>query len=227
MHYIIDGHNLIGKMPDISLADANDEMRLVMRLKSWVAESKQREVTLFFDGGVPGGHVNRLSSRHLKVIFAPSGQTADSLIMRHLKTLKNPGGYTLVTSDREIIRAAQALRLRFLQSEVFIERMGFVFAEPKKEKEPQKDTAVPPEKPTDPKINEAEIQEWLDLFGPVPQRPKTRPQPPPAPPAPAQPDVPKKPTRLRVVKDDEADHLEADEVEAWLKLFRSGGNKSA
>ncbi|MCB8983139.1 MAG: NYN domain-containing protein [Ardenticatenaceae bacterium] len=223
MHYIIDGHNLIGKMPDISLKDPNDEVRLVLRLKSWVAESKQRQVTLFFDGGVPGGTVNRLSSRNLKVIFAPSGQTADSLIIRHLKKLKNPGGYTLVTSDREIIRVAQAQRIRFLQSEQFIERMGFVFAEPKTEKEGEKETAVPPAKPTDPKISEAEIQEWLDLFGPVPERPKTRPKapPPPAPTTPSEP--PKKPARLRVVKDDEQDQLEADEVEAWLKLFRSRG----
>lgn len=220
MHYIIDGHNLIGKMPDISLKDPNDEVRLVLRLKSWVAESKQRQVTLFFDGGVPGGTVNRLSSRNLKVIFAPSGQTADSLIIRHLKKLKNPGGYTLVTSDREIIRAAQAQRIRCLQSEEFIARMGFVFAEAKKEKEPDRDTAVPPEKPTDPKIDAAEVQEWLDLFGPVPERPKTKPRPAkPAPPP--EPAAPKKPAKLRVVKDDEQDQLEADEVEAWLKLFRS------
>jgi len=222
MHYIIDGHNLIGKMPDISLKDPNDEVRLVLRLKSWAAESKQRQVTLFFDGGVPGGTVNRLSSRNLKVIFAPSGQTADSLIIRHLKKLKNPGGYTLVTSDREIIRAAQALRIRFLQSEQFIERMGFVFAEPSPEKEPKPATAVTPEKAPDPQIDEAEIQEWLDLFGPVPERPKTRPKPAPPPAAPApKPEPPKKSARLRVVKDDDAE-LEADEVEAWLKLFRSG-----
>ncbi|MBK6326458.1 MAG: NYN domain-containing protein [Chloroflexi bacterium] len=225
MHYIIDGHNLIGKMPDISLEDPDDEMRLVLRLKSWLAESKQRQVTLFFDGGVPGGHLNRLSSRNLQVIFAPSGQTADSLIMRHLKKLKNPGGYTLVTSDREIMRAAQALRIRFLQSEQFIERMGFVFAEPKKEKDEERPLPVPPEKPADPKLNDAEVQEWLDLFGPVPERPKSKPRPAkPAPPA--EPQKPQKPARLRVVKDDEQDRLEADEVEAWLKLFRSGGKKS-
>ena len=46
MHYIIDGHNLIGKMPDISLKDPNDEIKLTMRIKSWVAESKKRQVTV-------------------------------------------------------------------------------------------------------------------------------------------------------------------------------------
>jgi hypothetical protein len=123
------------------------------------------------------------------------------------------------------MRAAQALRIRFLQSEQFIERMGFVFAEPKKEKDEERPLPVPPEKPADPKLNDAEVQEWLDLFGPVPERPKSKPRPAkPAPPA--EPQKPQKPARLRVVKDDEQDRLEADEVEAWLKLFRSGGKKS-
>ncbi|MBK8985591.1 MAG: hypothetical protein IPM39_05855 [Chloroflexi bacterium] len=140
------------------------------------------------------------------------------------------GGYSLVTSDREIIRAAQMQRIRFLQSEQFIARMGFAPVtapkEPLAEKEPEKGTAVSPPKPTDPRVSEAEVQEWLDLFGPVPERPKARPKPTTAPPPPAaQPDAPKKPARLRVVKDDSEDRLEADEVEAWLNLFRSDGRK--
>jgi uncharacterized protein len=227
MNYIIDGHNLIGKLPDLSLSDPDDEMRLTLRLKSWIAESKSREVTLFFDGGAPGGHLNRLSGRHLKVIFAPAGQTADSLIIRHLKTLKNPGNYTLISSDREIIRAAQALRIRHLLSEEFVRRMGFVFQE-EKEKEEKKgaETAVSPEKPDDPRLNPAEVQEWLDLFGPPPERPKkprpAAPVPPPLPVASNQPPAAKKNRPLRVAKYDESgDGLEKDEVDEWLRLFRS------
>ena len=229
MNYIIDGHNLIGKLPDLSLSDPDDEMRLTLRLKSWIAESKSREVTLFFDGGAPGGHQNRLSGRHLKVIFAPSGQkTADSLIIRHLKTVKNPGNVTLVTSDREIIRAAQALRIRHLLSEEFVRRMGFVFRE-EKEKEEKKgaETAVSPEKPDDPRLNPAEVQEWLDLFGPPPERPKkprpAAPTPPPPPATSNQPPTTKKNRPLRVAKYDETgDGLEKEDVDEWLRLFRDG-----
>ncbi len=227
MHYIIDGHNLIGKMPDISLEDPDDEVRLVMRLKSWLGESKRREVTLFFDGGAGSGQLNRLSARHLKVIFAPPQQTADALIVRHLKKLSNLREYVLVTSDREIIRAAEALRLRFMLSEEFIERMGFVLAEPKKEKGQavKPATAVPPEKPD--RLNEAEVQEWLDMFGPVPEKPKAKGQrqsasPAPAPsPTPTTPPEPPRKPRLRVVKDDEDASLDRDEVGEWLKFFNS------
>jgi uncharacterized protein len=225
MHYIIDGHNLIGKMPDISLEDPDDEVRLVMRLKSWLGESKRRDVTLFFDGGAGSGQLNRLSGRNIKVIFAPPQQTADALIVRHLKKLSNLREYVLVTSDREIIRAAESLRLRFMLSEEFIERMGFVFAEPKKEKgkEVKAETAVPPEKPD--RLNDAEVQEWLDMFGPVPEKPKAKgkrpsPAPAPAPPPSETPEPPRKP-RLRVVKDDENASLDGDEVSEWLKFFNS------
>lgn len=228
MHYLIDGHNLIGKLPDLSLSDPDDELRLTLRLKSWIAESKSREVTLFFDGGVPGGHLNRLSGRHLKVIFAPAGQPADALIIRHLKTVKNPGNVTLITSDREIIRAAQTLRIRHLLSEEFVRRMGFVFRE-EKEKEEKKgeETAVSPEKPDDPRLNPAEVQEWLDLFGPPPERPKklrpAAPAPPPPPAASNQPPAAKKPRLLRVAKYDETgDGLEKEDVDEWLRLFRDG-----
>jgi predicted RNA-binding protein with PIN domain len=219
MHYIIDGHNLIGKMPDISLKDPNDEIKLTMRIKSWVAESKKRQVTLFFDGGIQGSHQNRLSGRNMKVIFAPSGRTADSLIISQMRKLKNPREYTLVTSDREIIGHAKSLRIRSLLSEEFIERMGFVFKE-KPEKAPKVEKEAKPDKPDASKISDAEVQEWLDLFGPVPDRPKPKSRskkitaPRTSPPK-------KKPATLRVAKTDNDDKLDQDEIDLWLSLFGS------
>jgi predicted RNA-binding protein with PIN domain len=224
MHYIIDGHNLIGKMPDLSLKDPNDEVKLTLRLKSWVAESKKRQVTLFFDGGTMGSYTNRLSGRRLKVIFAPSGRTADSLIISHMRQLKNPRAYTLITSDREIIRAAQSLRIRSLLSEEFIQRMGFVFKEaPDKEKPVKKE--APPEKPENPALSEAEMQEWLDLFGPVPKRPKAKPRQQKksaSKPSPAR----KKPATLRVAKTDNESKLDQAEIDLWLDLFGSDEDNS-
>ena len=222
MHYIIDGHNLIGKLPDISLKDPNDEVKLTMRLKSWVAESKKRQVTLFFDGGMMGSTLNRMSSRNLKVIFAPSGRTADSLIISHMRKLKNPRGYTLVTSDREIIGHAKSLRIRSLLSEEFIEHMGFVFKEmPEKTQKVTKE--IKPDKPDAAEISEAEVQEWLELFGPVPERPKAKPRQTKS--AKSRSTSPKKkPATLRVAKTDKDARLEQDEIDLWLSLFGSDDN---
>ncbi len=219
MHYIIDGHNLIGKMPDISLKDPNDEVKLVLRMKSWLAESKKRQVTLFFDGGSQGTPVNRLSSRNLKVIFAPAEKTADALIIRYLQKLKNPRIYTLVTSDQEIIRAAKSLRITTLLSEEFIQRMGFIFKETA-EKEPKQKQTPEPEKPDKPQISDAEVQEWLELFGPVPKRPKAKPRSKKKTTSKTPTPKKKKPT-LRVAKTDDEARLDQDEIDLWLDLFGS------
>jgi predicted RNA-binding protein with PIN domain len=224
MHYIIDGHNLIGKMPDISLKDPNDEVKLTLRIKGWLAESKKRQVTLFFDGGTQGSHINRLSGKNMKVIFAPAGKTADSLIINHIRKLKNPRAYTLITSDQEIIRAAKSLRIRTMLSEEFIERMGFVFKEqPEKAPKVQKETQ--PEKPDDPKISESDVQEWLELFGPVPERPKPKPRPKKKPVSKSSAQK-KKPAKFRVAKTDEEEKLDQDEIDLWLSLFGSDDNNN-
>lgn len=171
MHYLIDGHNLIGKLPDIKLSDSDDEIRLVLRLKGWVAGQAQRQVTVVFDGGVTGGISHRLSSKTITVVFAPPGKTADDLLMQRLAGLRNPRNYTLVSSDRRILDAAKAARIKHLKSEEFIAQMGFVFSEPE---ETPRLTAAPatpaaPEKLDRPLLSEAELNEWLTLFGPAPQ----------------------------------------------------------
>ncbi len=57
MSFIIDGHNLIGVMPDINLADPDDEHRLLARLRAYRARSGGPSLIVFFDSGAspPGG----------------------------------------------------------------------------------------------------------------------------------------------------------------------------
>ena len=43
MYYLIDGHNLIAHYPDIELEDPNDEVKLVLVLRSWAAAGRKRE----------------------------------------------------------------------------------------------------------------------------------------------------------------------------------------
>ena len=49
MAYIIDGHNLIGVLPNISLAQPDDEDRLIDQLLSYHARGRG-EMVVFFDG---------------------------------------------------------------------------------------------------------------------------------------------------------------------------------
>ena len=40
MPLLIDGHNLIGHLPDLSLSDPRDEVKLVARLQAYAARSE-------------------------------------------------------------------------------------------------------------------------------------------------------------------------------------------
>jgi predicted RNA-binding protein with PIN domain len=124
MHYLIDGHNLIAKLPDIDLSDPDDEIQLILKLRQWTAVSLKRVVTVYFDGGIPGGHNVNLSNSQVKVIFVSQGKTADSLLIARIKRVKNPPEYRLVTSDQEIINAANMRKMQHIRSENFAVRLG-------------------------------------------------------------------------------------------------------
>lgn len=124
MHYLIDGHNLIGKLGDISLEDPDDEVKLVLLLRSWTAAERKRRVTVIFDHGLPGGVEKGLSSGSVKVIFASSGSSADSLLMRRIAQVRNPQEYTLVSSDQQVIRAAERRGMPVQRAEFFAQNMN-------------------------------------------------------------------------------------------------------
>src|SRR5512139_530840 len=87
--YLIDGHNLIAQMPDLTLDDPNDEVKLVLRLRQFAGRKKQ-SITVVFDHGIPGGWSSQLSTGPVKVIFAGSHSNADRIIMERIREAKTP-----------------------------------------------------------------------------------------------------------------------------------------
>jgi uncharacterized protein len=222
MHYLIDGHNLIGKLADASLDDPHDEAKLVRRLKSWVAAGPKRRITLFFDGGLVGGKSVELSGGGVTVIFAPSDRSADALIIQRIQKLRHPAENTVVSSDQQIMGAAGRRRVPTVTAEAFALQLKQVRAKAETTEQPI--------------LSEAEVADWLNLFGPEPvpkrkrrQRPaaKTVPEP-PAEPNPAggagtSADETTEPP-LNVVK--RTSHkLSEEEVAAWLELFNQAKKK--
>ncbi|WP_420627331.1 NYN domain-containing protein [Candidatus Leptofilum sp.] len=216
MHYLIDGHNLIAKLPDIDLSDPDDEIQLILKLRQWTAVSIKRVVTVYFDGGIPGGHNVNLSNSQVKVIFVSKGKTADSLIIARINRVNNPPEYRLVSSDQEIINAAKKRKMPHIRSEQFAHRLNG-----------DKEEHILPG-PTvtddDPIISDAEVEQWLDLFGPVDEnalrnRPKpippNRPLPEPEPEPEAEPATPKPPAS----SDRKNPELSDEELREWLTLF--------
>jgi predicted RNA-binding protein with PIN domain len=107
MSLIIDGHNLIGILPDIQLDQPDDERRLLERLRAYRAWSGGRSLIVFFDSS-PSRLLERamypqgtdLSSPGIQVRFAEPGQTADDAIVEYLRGRAQPGQYAVVTNDQ-------------------------------------------------------------------------------------------------------------------------------
>ena len=215
MHYLIDGHNLIAKLPDLSLGEEHDEFELALRLKSWASANRKRWVTVVFDRGMPGGTARMLSNRDVTAIFAPQGQTADALLIARIKQVKHPPEYTLVSSDRQIIAIAKERKMRHILSEEFVGRLGY-----DERLIIKNEVEAAEEKPDADGLSEAEVAEWLEMFGPVPERPKKPPKrrqkkaPIPKP----EPPKPKKRQPLTVAKAGNRE-LDEEEVAEWLELF--------
>ena len=161
MPFLIDGHNLIAALPDIHLEDPEDEVALILKLRGWSGH-KRRKATVVFDGGIPGGYSRQLSNPDLEVIFAAHKRsTADRIIIKHLEKLRDPGNWTVVSSDREILDFARRVGARVIPSQEFALEL-------------QPAARPPVEKPREP--SPAEVHEWLEIF----PEPAVHPEQPPA-----------------------------------------------
>lgn len=153
MPYMIDGHNLIGSLPDISLDDPNDEALLVQKLAGFAARTGKKCVVVF-DYGLPGGN-SRMSSRSVQVVFASARSTADRVMMERIRKVPDAINWTVVSSDRDVMAVARSCRMNTLHSDDFAALLN----------------ATPPKmmrdvgEASDVHLSEAEVDEWLDVFG--------------------------------------------------------------
>ncbi|GAB4442942.1 MAG: NYN domain-containing protein [Anaerolineae bacterium] len=155
MHWLIDGHNLIGQMPNLRLDDPHDEAKLIEQLSRYRAATGHA-ITVVFDAG--GGYRpgTTRKERGITVQFAPPGKTADQIIMRRVRRVKNPQAWMVVTSDRAVQTAAQHAGVRVAGSAEFARQLqgqggsaaGMADAGSR----------------ADVRLSADEVDEWLDLF---------------------------------------------------------------
>jgi uncharacterized protein len=153
MPYLIDGHNLIPKLPHLSLQAADDEIQLVQLLQEF-CRLHRKQVEVFFDNaplGQPAIRRYGVVSAH----FVRQGSTADQAIENRLLQLgRNAKNWIVVSSDQRVQAAARMAHARFITSEAFAEQMlSGRNAKP-----------VEREKPPDRKLEAEEIADWLEIF---------------------------------------------------------------
>ena len=181
MNYLIDGHNLIGKIEDIKLSDPDDEAKLLLRLINWTAVGKNRRVVVVFDGGTHGTNWSSFKSDRVRAVFVPQGKTADSWLINFMRNevKKNVKAFHLVSSDLEIIRQAENRRIAHSKSEDFAEALA---DERRNLSEIAEERKAPAQRPL---MKEHEVDAWMHLFGGEkqielrPYKPRTEPEPEP------------------------------------------------
>jgi predicted RNA-binding protein with PIN domain len=153
MPYIVDGHNLIPKVPGLNLQDMEDELQLVELLQEFCRVNRKK-VEVYFDNAPPGGmEVRKFGSVIAR--FIRQGGTADQAIMNKLKRLSGEArNWTVVSSDREVQAAARKVRAKVLTSEVFARQL-----------QSDLEGAESVSNDVDKSLSPDELQDWMKLFG--------------------------------------------------------------
>ena len=153
MPYLIDGHNLIPKLPGLSLKSMDDEIQLIERLQEYCRQSgKKAEV--YFDNAAPG-HAGTRAFGRVRAHFIRAGRTADEAIIARLRSLRREAkNWQVVSSDRQVAAAARSFHAQVISSEAFARGMQST------ESEEIDDPGVK----TDPTLDPEDVAAWLDLF---------------------------------------------------------------
>lgn len=155
MSYLIDGHNLIGQLPDISLDDPNDEAQLVEKLKGFVARTGKKCVVVF-DHGIPGG-TSTLGNRVVTVIFASAHRSdADRVMIERIERIRDTRRWIVVSSDQAVLSTARSRRIKTMTAHEFVSLLQRPSPLPA---QPDVDTAP------DVHVTGEALDEWMRLFG--------------------------------------------------------------
>ena len=154
MPYLIDGHNLVPKVPGLSLKDIDDEMQLVEMLQEF-CRRKGKQVEVFFDKAAPGGRQVRVFGV-VTARFIHQGSTADQAIMARLDRIgAQARNWTVVSSDRQVRAAARAKHATSMLSEEFVSLLI------------ELQDGASNDEGADPNmdVSSDEVDEWLQIFG--------------------------------------------------------------
>jgi uncharacterized protein len=151
---LIDGHNLIGQMPDLSLADPDDEAKLVHRLKIY-GNAVNTPITVIFDPGESYTPPHSLSDGGVEVVFASQPQNADALIISRIRRTTDLEHLLVVSSDQEIVTMARRFGAQVMSASDFLREMARTHGPRRKR----------PKKPKlEDRVSGREVDEWLALF---------------------------------------------------------------
>lgn len=111
MPVLIDGNNLLHAARQVEPdAPPPGRMSLCKTLGDW-ARGRKQAVTVVFDGPQPSGALSeQIGDPDISVVFSGAGVSADAVLIRLLQQNSAPRQVLVVSTDREIVRAAKRRR---------------------------------------------------------------------------------------------------------------------
>jgi predicted RNA-binding protein with PIN domain len=124
--YIIDGYNVIHKIPDIKELMESDlqsaREKFVFLLDNYFS-TKKIQVYVVYDGCNDITTFNIHSTPRIRVLFSKRNQKADILIKILADERKNKALTTIVSSDHEVFQYGKVSRCNVMKSEDFIKKI--------------------------------------------------------------------------------------------------------
>lgn len=154
MAYLIDGHNLIPKIPGFNLKQVDDEMRLVKLLQDF-CQIRRKNIDVYFDGA-PAGQARKQRFGMVTAHFIRKEMQADTAIIQRIRKLNREAqNWIVVTSDHRIQSEARVRKAQVVSSEEFAAQVIETLSE-RGAKGGNEDHQL---------LSEGEIEEWMRLFG--------------------------------------------------------------
>ena len=155
MPYVIDGDNLIGSSPDISLEDPEARSKL-LRILTKFQGNKKVNVIVVFDGMPEKGVQREDICSKFCVRYPHPGLSADDEIRRIFNDFNYFKDVILVSSDRELKDYARKKGAKTLNSiEFYFELKRISRLHGKKEET---------KKRIDAQLSDREVDQWLKIF---------------------------------------------------------------
>jgi len=120
VHYILDGYNILKKIPYISNRHLSKGRQSFLDLIKKFNLCGKNEVTVVFDGR---SDVVAPSHKSNFIILFSEGETADDLIKRIVKKSKNPKQVIVVSDDRELQFDVKKLSAKVISVKEFTKKI--------------------------------------------------------------------------------------------------------
>jgi predicted RNA-binding protein with PIN domain len=153
MNYLIDGHNLISKVPGLDLSMLDDEQGLLELLNQY-GKGNRHKLEVYFDGA-PAGQAGLRNFGKVRAHFVTFRSSADNAIRTRLARLgRLAANWMVVSSDRSVQAAAREAHAKVISSEDFASQIQASLETAANEGGEAEEQS----------LSEAEVNEWLRIF---------------------------------------------------------------